>query len=166
MQPTFEQQWVEVMLTSSTAERSTLCADYEIGLQLEPQEVHPSVRYGARRRGRPGHMSFGQTWSATKGAMNNIVYSTVQIAPAEAVRRRKLAWHGMAVESIEAPGHSRIEYRFHASINMLAMYVKAFVVAARLRSTECRHRQSGTSQENSRWCRPVTISVISMRRAR
>jgi AraC family transcriptional regulator len=122
MRPTFEQQWVEVMLTSSTAERSTLCADYEIGLQLEPQEVHPSVRYGARRRGRAGHMSFGQTWSATKGAMNNIVYSTVQIAPAEAVRRRKLAWHGMAVESIEAPGHNRIEYRFHASINMLAMY--------------------------------------------
>ena len=109
-------------MTSSPAERGTLCADYEIGLQLEPQEVHPSVRYGALRRGRPGHMSFGQTWSATKGAMNNIVYSTVQIAPAEAVRRHKLAWHGMAVESIEAPGHSRIEYRFHASINMLAMY--------------------------------------------
>jgi hypothetical protein len=35
-QPTFEQQWVEVMLTSSTAERSTLCADYEIGLRLGP----------------------------------------------------------------------------------------------------------------------------------
>ena len=83
------------MLTSSTAERSTLCADYEIGLQLEPQEVHPSVRYWARRRGRLGHMSFGQTWSATKGAVNNIVYSTVQITPAEAVRRHKLAWHGV-----------------------------------------------------------------------
>ena len=54
--------------------------------------------------------------------MDNIVYSTVQIAPAEAVRRCKLAWHGMAVESIEAPGHSRIEYRLHASTNMLAMY--------------------------------------------
>jgi hypothetical protein len=67
-QPTFEQQWVEVMLTSSTAERSTLCADYEIGLQLEPQEVRPSVRYGALRTGRPGHMSFGQTWSATASA--------------------------------------------------------------------------------------------------
>jgi len=67
-QPTFEQQWVEVMLTSSTAERSTLCADYEIGLQLEPQEVRPSVRYGALRTGHPGHMSFGQTWSATASA--------------------------------------------------------------------------------------------------
>lgn len=110
------------MLTSSPAERSTQCADYEIGLQLEPQEVHPSVRYGARRTRHPGHTGFGQTWSATKGAMNNIDYSTVQIAPAEAVRRRKLAWHGLAVESIEVPGHRRIEYRFHASVNMLAMY--------------------------------------------
>ena len=146
------------MLTSSPAERSTQCADYEIGLQLEPQEVHPSVRYGARRTRHPGHTGFGQTWSATKGAMNNIDYSTVQIAPAEAVRRRKLAWHGLAVESIEVPGHRRIEYRFHASVNMLAMYDQGTVVAARLRSTECRHRRSGTSQENSRWCRPVTIS--------
>jgi hypothetical protein len=33
-QPTFGKQWVEVMLTSSTAEHSRLCADYEIGLQL------------------------------------------------------------------------------------------------------------------------------------
>ena len=62
------------MLTSSTAKSSTLCADYEIGLQLEPQA----------RNGR--------------------------------------GIYGMAVESIEAPGHSRIEYRFHASTNMLAMY--------------------------------------------
>jgi AraC family transcriptional regulator len=93
-----------------------------MGPQLELQEVHPSARYEARPTRHPGHTGFGQTWSATKGAMNNIVYSTVQIAPAEAVRRRKLAWHGMAVESIEAPGHSRIEYRFRASINMLAMY--------------------------------------------
>jgi predicted secreted protein len=39
-------------------------------------------------------------------ATDNIVCSTVQITPAEAVRRHKLAWFGMAVESIEAPGHS------------------------------------------------------------
>jgi AraC family transcriptional regulator len=54
--------------------------------------------------------------------MNHIGYSTVKIAPGEAVRRRKLAWHGMAVESVEAPEHSRIEYCFHAPMNMLAMY--------------------------------------------
>ena len=107
------------MLTSSPAECSTTCADYEIGLRLGPQEVHPSVCDGARR---PGHIGFGQTRSAAKGAMNHIVYSTVQIAPAEAVRRHKLAWHGMAAESVEAPERSRIEYRFHASMNMLAMY--------------------------------------------
>ena len=53
-QPTFEQQWVEVMLTSSTAERSTLWADYEIGLRLGPQVVHPSARYEARRTRHPG----------------------------------------------------------------------------------------------------------------
>jgi len=108
------------MLTSSTAERSTLCADYEIGLSLGSQVVHPSARYEARRTRHPDHTGFGQTWSVTKGATDNIVCSTVQITPAE-VRRHKLAVHGMAVESIEAPAHSRIEYRFHASIKMLAM---------------------------------------------
>lgn len=92
-----------------------------MGMQLGPQEVYPSVRDGARRSGRVGHTGYGQTRSATIGA-SNIVCSTVQIAPAEAVRRRKLAWQGMAVESIEAPGHSRIEYRFRAPMNMLAMY--------------------------------------------
>jgi hypothetical protein len=93
-------------VTSSTAERSTLCADYEIGLQLEPQEAHPSVRYGARRRGRPGHMSVGQTWSASKGVVNNIVYSTVQITPAEAVRRHKLALHGIPLKRLYAAAGS------------------------------------------------------------
>jgi hypothetical protein len=106
-QPTFEQQWVVVMLTSSTAEPCTLRADYEIGLQLEPQEVHPRVRYGAHRSGRPGHMSFGQTWSASKGAMNNIDYATVQIAPAEAVRRRKMALHGNRVSLPRVDKHAR-----------------------------------------------------------
>jgi|ERR1019366_3277617 AraC family transcriptional regulator len=110
------------MLTSSTAESSTLCADYEIGLRLRPQDDHPSARYEARHTRHPGHTGFGQTWSATKGATDNIVCSTVQITPAEAVRRRKEAWHGMSVESIEARGHSKIEYRFRASTNMLAMY--------------------------------------------
>jgi hypothetical protein len=110
------------MLTSSTAESSMLFADYEIGLRLGPKDVHPSARYEAHRTGRHSHMGFGQTWSATKGAVDNITYSTVQIAPVEAVRRRKLAWHGMAVESVEVAGHNRIEYRFRASMNMLAMY--------------------------------------------
>jgi AraC family transcriptional regulator len=110
------------MLTSSPAESSTTCGDYEIELRLGSQEVPPNVRDVAHRTGRPGHMGFGQTSSASKWATDNIVYSTVQIAPAEAVRRRKLAWHGMAVESIEAPGHGRIKYRFHASTNMLAIY--------------------------------------------
>jgi hypothetical protein len=111
-----------VMLASSTAESSTLCADYEIGLRLRPQDAHPSAGYEARHTRHPGHTGFGQTWSATKGAIDNIVCSTVQITPAVAVRRRKEAWHGMSVESIEARGHSKIEYRFHASTNMLAMY--------------------------------------------
>ena len=72
------------MLTSSTAERRTLCADYEIGLRLGPQVIHPSARNESRRTRHPDHTGFGQTWSVTKGAMNNIDYSTVQIAPAEA----------------------------------------------------------------------------------
>jgi AraC family transcriptional regulator len=107
------------MLTNSTAEYSTTCADYEIEPRFRSQDVPPRVYGGARR---PDRRGFGQTRSATNVAMNHIVCSMVKIAPAEAIRRRKLAWHGMAAESVEAPGQNRIEYRFQASVHMLAMY--------------------------------------------
>jgi AraC family transcriptional regulator len=113
-----------MMLRNSIAESSTLGADYEIGLRLRPQDVHPGARYAARHTRHPGHTGCGQTWSAIKGGTDNIVSSTIRITPAETVRRHKKAWHGVTVESIEAPGHCRMEYRYHAPIHMLAMYAQ------------------------------------------
>jgi hypothetical protein len=51
-------------------------------------------------------MGFGQTWSATKGATDNIVCSTVQITPAEAMRRHKLALHGIQLKRLYAAAGS------------------------------------------------------------
>jgi hypothetical protein len=51
-------------------------------------------------------MGFGQTWSATKGATDNIVCSTVQITPAEAARRHKLALHGIPLKRLYAAAGS------------------------------------------------------------
>jgi AraC family transcriptional regulator len=46
----------------------------------------------------------------------------VDITPSEGVRRRRVSWHGMTAELVEAVTHDRIEYRFNAPVHLLAVY--------------------------------------------
>ncbi len=46
----------------------------------------------------------------------------VKIAPAEVVTRRAVSWDGMAAEIVQATRREKIEYRFHASRHLLAVY--------------------------------------------
>lgn len=48
--------------------------------------------------------------------------AVVEIAPADIVRRRVVAWDGMAAEIVQATRHERIEWRFRASRHLLAVY--------------------------------------------
>src|SRR5262245_50455651 len=48
--------------------------------------------------------------------------ATVQVSPAEAVKRRAVALDGMRAEIVHASRAERIEYRFRSSLHMLAVY--------------------------------------------
>lgn len=48
--------------------------------------------------------------------------ATVAISPPEAVKRRAVAWDGMAAEIVQATSHEPIEHRFRAPFHMLVVY--------------------------------------------
>jgi AraC family transcriptional regulator len=48
--------------------------------------------------------------------------STVQIYPAESVKRDSACWNGIATETVYAPTQSRVEFRFDGSVHLLIMY--------------------------------------------
>jgi AraC-like DNA-binding protein len=52
-------------------------------------------------------------------------HPVVQIAPSQAVSRRGAAWPGMAGEIVQATRRGRIQFRFCASVHMLAMYERS-----------------------------------------
>lgn len=47
---------------------------------------------------------------------------TVDIAPSETARRRRVTWHGMTAELVKAMTHDRIECRFNAPVHLLVVY--------------------------------------------
>jgi AraC family transcriptional regulator len=48
--------------------------------------------------------------------------STVQIHPAESVKRDTTSWDGIATETVYAAAQSRVEFQFDGSVHMLIMY--------------------------------------------
>jgi AraC family transcriptional regulator len=48
--------------------------------------------------------------------------STVQIYPADSVKRERASWDGIVTETIYAPTQSRVEFKFDASVHLLVMY--------------------------------------------
>jgi AraC family transcriptional regulator len=53
---------------------------------------------------------------------SNPLGAEVQISPIDAVKRHRVAGHGMLAESVYAPIRSKIEFRFNAPVHLLAMY--------------------------------------------
>ena len=47
---------------------------------------------------------------------------TVDIFPSDAVKRRALAWDGMAIEVVQALTHETVDFRFRASRHLLVVY--------------------------------------------
>jgi AraC family transcriptional regulator len=52
------------------------------------------------------------------------VHPMVEISPSEVVRRRAVTGHGMAAESVQSNGLSKIQYRFQAPMHLLIMHEK------------------------------------------
>ena len=52
----------------------------------------------------------------------DVIDPAVDILPSNAVKRRALAWDGMAIEVAQALTHETVEFRFHASRHLLIVY--------------------------------------------
>src|SRR5262245_50420727 len=63
--------------------------------------------------------SSGETF--TKQSSETVVPASVEIIPAEAVKRRASRWHGMAAETVEYSGHRGAEFRFSGPMHLLAI---------------------------------------------
>ena len=55
-------------------------------------------------------------------ADRDVVDPAVEIAPSAAIKRRMLAWDGMAIEVVQALTHETFEFRFRASRHLLVAY--------------------------------------------
>src|SRR5262249_41625659 len=55
-------------------------------------------------------------------SVTDAVNSRVEILPTDIVKRRTVAWCGMTAEIVQATRSERIEYRFQASVHLLAVY--------------------------------------------
>jgi AraC family transcriptional regulator len=50
------------------------------------------------------------------------IHPAVEISPSEIVTRQTMMWPGMAVEFIQLIAYEKVEFRFHASVHLLAAY--------------------------------------------
>jgi AraC family transcriptional regulator len=74
-------------------------------------------RFGTRH----GELT-GRTAAGLAGRLNiDVVNARVEISPPDIVKRRAVAWDGMAVEIVQATSRQRIEYRFRAPVHLLAV---------------------------------------------
>jgi AraC family transcriptional regulator len=63
-----------------------------------------------------------QTHSMRDRSMVDATDHTVEIYPPDIVRRRTVAWDGMAAEIVQATRPEKIEFRFRAPLHLLAVY--------------------------------------------
>src|SRR5262249_34548872 len=52
----------------------------------------------------------------------NVIDHAVDIFPSDAIKRRMLAWSGIAIEVVQALTHDRLEFRFCAPLHLLVAY--------------------------------------------
>jgi AraC family transcriptional regulator len=86
---------------------------------LEADEVLPIHR---RSRFGNGHSVDDESLATRRLPAADGPGALVQISPPEAVKRRTVAWHGMAAEIVQATRRERIEYRFRASRHLLVVH--------------------------------------------
>jgi len=63
-----------------------------------------------------------QTHSKRDRSMVDATDHTVEVYPPDIVRRRTVAWDGMAAEIVQATRPEKIEFRFRAPLHLLAVY--------------------------------------------
>jgi len=61
-------------------------------------------------------------WRQDHRSAVDAIDPAVEISPADIVRRRAVAWDGMAAEIVQATSHEETEYRFRSPLHLLAVY--------------------------------------------
>jgi AraC family transcriptional regulator len=87
----------------------------ETGFKLDLR-VQAGVRLSVNEHG-----LFHRLQWRTEGRMED-VHSTVDIQPADIVRRRTASWRGLAVEIVQTTGCERIESRFRGNAHLLVLH--------------------------------------------
>jgi AraC family transcriptional regulator len=68
------------------------------------------------------HIELLSSVSPRKSIPYDLIDSTVQIDPADSVRKDCAGWDGIVMETIYAPSQSRVEFRFDGRVHLLVMY--------------------------------------------
>ena len=108
------------MLRNSLPMNATSCAPFN-SIQPQPSQsggllsTRPSRCGSHYQRARQA----GQPDNTAAGA---VMHPIVEISPSDSVRRRRLMGHEMAAEFVQSTNDDRTEYRFRASLHLLAAY--------------------------------------------
>ncbi len=87
-----------------------------------PQVVVPLPIKQLGNRAHDERPDRSQVRQPLRSAATDMLNSIVEISPTDIVKRRATAWPGMAVETVQATRHDRIESRFCAPVHLLAVY--------------------------------------------
>jgi AraC family transcriptional regulator len=112
--------WVETMLMNSLPTNAATSAPFGTNIQRPTQRgvmlpIERHSRFSNRRSDPANHDT---------GALDGrpaLVHPMVEISPANIVKRRAVAWHGMTAEIIQATSREKLEYRFHGPLHLLAV---------------------------------------------
>lgn len=106
-------------MTLSSVRRSPFARFDETAPRLLRSQVHDeSPDGGAFDEGADRHPGWALEHSGAAGS----AHFGVEMAPANTARRRALMGRGLAAEYVQCPGHSVVEYRFRAPMNLLVAY--------------------------------------------
>ena len=105
------------MLTNSLPTNVASRFDRSVA-QRPPASMLLSLDGGSRLDARQDRQAL---WQRETSVMD-LVDVTVEVAPSDIVKRRTVAWPGMAAEIVQATRRERTEYRFRAPFHLLVVY--------------------------------------------
>src|SRR5262252_6254595 len=164
------------MLTYSLHTNSALHPRFDSAVRFDRDVAfgpQTELRHRARhsRSGEDGeHPRHFRPGPLTDLRTGDITDQAVRIFPSDAVTRRSLAWHGMAIEVVQALGHQKVEIRVRASTHLLIAYEEGVrgngetliegLPRSTLRDVKCKLAFVPAGHEYREWQEPRTRGRI------
>jgi AraC family transcriptional regulator len=106
------------MLTDSQPMNVVSSALFKTGIR---RPSYPEISHGIDCRRRPVDRDRAQSMRSGPYGTLGVIDHSVTISPADGVKRRAVAWPGMAAELVQATRRERIEIRFRAPVHLLVV---------------------------------------------